>query len=61
MPKRMCTIIIREFILVGIIITAAVGFRTEVTVIRIAEATTTDGAIGTAFNARLVSVGMTEG
>ena len=51
MPKRMRTIIIREFILVGIIITAGAGFRTEVTVIRIAEATTTDGAIsaGTAL------------
>ncbi len=47
----MCIIIIREFIPADITITAAAGFRTEVTVIRIAEATTTDGGIGTASNA----------
>ncbi len=45
----MCTIIIREFILAGITITAASGFRTEVTGIRIAEVTTTDWGIGAAI------------
>ena len=47
MRRQECIIIIQDITLTDTIIEGVFGSRTEVTRIRIVEATTTDGGIGT--------------